>query len=399
MNFPATDEYLILLNVVALLFFLKRKKHFDSFIFILIGLFVAINLLSALFFGSFEVITLGGFILRLIAPYLVIKVIGSDLLDLLPKFATVMAIVSIPFYLFQMLYANLLLKIFFYYPMITGDIRFSAGKYSLFFHTMDINGLTRNAGFLWEPGGFGYFLGMAIMLLLVRTNFKLTFQIFGLAVVGLTTLSTTFYLFLILTLIYFIAHTKRFNFSFLFLVPVFIVLTYYILTLDFMTDKIWSNYDNAKAMQSSRLGRTDDKLGRLGNFKIEIEEFFNYPIGYGINQNGRIKNASGEFASGPCGVSHHIARWGIAGIVLLVLALFKFSKYLNKIYAYNISYYPGLVIILFLFSNPIDRDTFLISILFLPFIINIDAKNSYIVQYTPKRVNYLENVSINMRNP
>jgi len=376
MNFTVSDKFLIFINVISLFAFFGTKQKVDGFIFVIIGIFLLINILSILFLGYLDGYTLFGFILRLTAPYLIIKVIGKDFLDIFPKFALVMALASIPFYIIQLINYNLLLNTFSYYKFLTIDIRLLAGKFSFFFYTIDINAIERNCGFLWEPGGFGYFIGMAIMLLLIKTKFKFNLHVLLLIGVGLTTLSTTFYIFIIITIIFTVIYNVRSHSGIIFLLPFFAFLIFYIMSQDFMMQKINKHFDDAAAITSTtRLGENQDKLGRYGNFKIEMGDFINYPLGYGINENGKTKTSFGEFASGPCGLSHHIARWGILGLVFLLIMLSKLNFYLNKNYNRNIIYYPTIVIILFLFSNPIDRDSLLIAFLYLPYTSSILIKS------------------------
>jgi hypothetical protein len=375
MYFPTTDEYLIILNIFALALFLRTKPSIDLFIILIILAFLLINIISGLFWGQLNYYTFMGFILRLTAPYLIIKFIGKDILRIFPRFALFMAIISIPFYFIQLFDYTILLRNFAYYEQFSTDLRYSVGKFSLFFHTIDIYGLERNSGFLWEPGGFGYFLGIAIMLSLIKSKFSFNSQILILIGVGLTTLSTTFYLFIIATIIFSIIYGHRIRSWIILFLPLFVYMTYYIVEQDFMLNKITTNYENASEIKSHQLGRNQDRLGRFGNFKVEIEEFIHFPTGFGINNNGRITTTEGETASGPCGLSHHIARWGIFGLFLLIIALNRFNYYLKKIFSEQINFYSSITIILFLFSNPIDRDTLLLALLYLPFISNNGLAN------------------------
>jgi hypothetical protein len=382
MNFPLTDFYLIQLNIFALIAFVFTNQRFDKFIFILIGFFIAINYVSGFFFGAFDYYTLFGYMLRLTAPYLIIKVINIKLPDIFPKFALFMAIFSLPFYLIQMIDYRILLNLFPFFEQISTEIRLSVGKYNMFFHTMDINSINRNNGFLWEPGGFGYFIGLAVTLLMLKSKFKFNSKIITLILIGLTTFSTTYYIFIIILLFFTFAATFRKQKWTILFFPVLIFMVYFLFNQDFMKEKIATNLEATTEINTSaRLGREQDKLGRMGNFKVEITEFIRFPAGHGINMNGRVKTLAGDIASGPCGLSHHIARWGILGIFFLFIALRKLTTYTSLRYQLKPSFFLSMSLLLFLFSNPIDRDTILTSLLFLPFIsnngvINVDSKKS-----------------------
>jgi len=369
MTFTITDEYLMGINLLGVTIFIFTRLKLDKFIIYLIASFLIINVMAFFFFGSFNLFVIIGFILRLLFPYWVVKIVGKDLLDIVPKIGFFSAVLSLPFYLIQLINYRLLLNIFSYYPLITTDLRLSVGKYSLFFHTIDINILERNNGFLWEPGGFGYFLGISLIILLYKSNLKFNFQSIIILLIGLTTLSTTYYIFIILIFILYFLNNVNKNLGFLILLPIFIGIIFVMLSQEFMFQKIENHIlDTQEVTSAVGYSKNYDKIGRLANFQVEMLDFLSYPIGFGVQEKGRTMTSYGDFVSGPCGLSHHIARWGIWGIIILIISLQKFSKYLNHNFNSQIKLFSTLGILFFLFSNPIDRDLFLFSLLYLPFV-------------------------------
>jgi len=369
MTFTITDEYLMGINLLGVTIFIFTRLKLDKFIIYLIASFLIINVMAFFFFGSFNLFVIIGFILRLLFPYWVVKIVGKDLLDIVPKIGFFSAVLSLPFYLIQLINYRLLLNIFSYYPLITTDLRLSVGKYNLFFHTIDTNILERNNGFLWEPGGFGYFLGISLIILLYKSNLKFNFQSIIILLIGLTTLSTTYYIFIILIFILYFLNNVNKNLGFLILLPIFIGIIFVMLSQEFMFQKIEKHTLDAQEVTSVvGYSKNYDKIGRLANFQVEMLDFLSYPIGFGVQEKGRTMTSYGDFVSGPCGLSHHIARWGIWGIIILIISLQKFSKYLNHNFNSQIKLFSTLGILFFLFSNPIDRDLFLFSLLYLPFV-------------------------------
>lgn len=369
MSFTVTDEFLIGINLLGAILFFYKKHHFDKFIIYLLASFVLINVFAFFVLGSFDFIVLFGFILRLLFPYWVVKIVGQELLDIIPKIGFFTAVLSLPFYILQLINYRILLNMFSYYPLITTDLRLSVGKYNLFFHTIDANVLERNNGFLWEPGGFGYFLGISIIILLYKSSLKFDFKTIAILLIGLTTLSTTFYIFIILVFIFYFLYSVKKNLGFLLLMPIFIGIIIFMLSQEFMVKKIEQHTVDAQKVTSAvGYGKNYDKIGRFANFQVEMLDFLSYPLGFGVQEEGRTMTSYGDFVSGPCGLSHHIARWGIWGVIVLFMAMKRFNSYLNHNFNSQIRLLSSLGILFFLFSNPIDRDSFLFSLMYLPFI-------------------------------
>ena len=113
----------------------------------------------------------------------------------------------------------------------------------------------RNIGFAWEPGRFGSIMAIAVFFNLVVNRFRLkknkNFIFLSLAV--LSSQSTTAY-FIYLTDIAFYLYNKKANY-FVGLLPIFLVLSFVLLQLDFMVEKVQDlsifNKEHNDAWQSS----------------------------------------------------------------------------------------------------------------------------------------------------
>lgn len=164
-------------------------------------------------------------------------VYGKDLFSLLENILYKLAVIGTILWLLHLTMPELIEAICSISPFEgAGMVR---GKSILVFapnyHSIDVY---RNFGFAWEPGRFGCLMTYGIFLNLVLYRFKINHNshLIWLTAAMLSTLSTTAYMvFLLIIAVYF--YNKNPNIRF-FLLPVFGVLIYYLLSLDFMLAKI-----------------------------------------------------------------------------------------------------------------------------------------------------------------
>jgi len=106
--------------------------------------------------------------------------------------------------------------------------------------------------------------------------------------------------------------------------------------------------------------------GRFGGWIYDYRRFIEYPLGYGIITEISGKNIFGETISSPCGLGRFIRMWGIFGILFLLWSLFNLSSRLSLIFGNRNKVFLLIVVLIFLFSNPIERDPLFMMILYLP---------------------------------
>jgi hypothetical protein len=257
------------------------------------------------------------------------------------------------------------------------DARYDSKIYSFVLHTVHYDLLYRNCGFVWEPGGFGYILGLAIMFNVMRNNFNLNKKLLILLLVGLTTLSTTFYIFVLVLLAIYLYEKKRNIIILFFALPMIILISIYITQLPFLSEKIEKEIKSPPKMKS-----TEIEAGRFGGLNYDFDRFIEYPFGYGINTNFEGKNISGGHFFGPSGVGNFLRMWGIIGLLFLIYSLYNFSKRLSIIYRNQNKIFIMITIFLFLFSNPIERDPIFLIIVYFPlFILTKESVNANIYNF------------------
>jgi hypothetical protein len=149
-----------------------------------------------------------------------------------------LAIISIPFFLVQVVAGDMLFNIgksLSIPPDVTGYdyTNFIVFVYVKLHHY-------QNAGFAWEPGAYGFFLNIGLMLHFMYNGFKLDKRAMWLILAVVTTVSTTSYIALILVLLlFFRAKGMSLNKLLAFAVPILFIMVF---QLPFLADKIIGTY-------------------------------------------------------------------------------------------------------------------------------------------------------------
>lgn len=360
-----TDIYLLIVFFITAFYFHFKDLEYDPGIIFIIIFFILINLVNALFFGMFQITTLVGMILRLLIPYYILKILDIDFIIIFEKTIYFLAILSIPLYILQLIKPDTYYHLNpFFRPMMT-DLRYSLKIYSYVLHTIHTESLSRNSGFAWEPGGFGYVLGIAIMFNVVRYNFVITKKAIILLLVGLTTLSTTFYIFVLVLFSFYLYERKKKPAILYFALPLIVFIFIFTYQLPFMSEKIEKNMSSRKFLES----KTITNPGRFGGLYYEYKRFSEYPLGYGINSGGKWKDYTGEMITGASGIGSFLRMWGIIGFLLLIYTLYNLSNRLSTIYQNKNKIFVMITILLFLFSNPIARDPTFLMLVYFPLFI------------------------------
>lgn len=145
-----------------------------------------------------------------------------------------LAIISVPFYILQLISGSLVYSIG---TTINLPPHFVNQQYTNFLvFTYVKQHAIRNSGFSWEPGAFGYFLNMALMMHFLINGFVFDKKAKWVVVAIITTLSTTsFIALLVIGFIYLRANGVKLTTLLFFIVPVLFVL---IFQLPFLFEKI-----------------------------------------------------------------------------------------------------------------------------------------------------------------
>jgi hypothetical protein len=182
--------------------------------------------------------------------------------------------------------------------------------------------ICRNSGFAWEPGALAVFINLAIFINMFRNRFQIKnnrrFWLF--VIVLITTFSTTGYgIFMLLILFYvYNQHVKYM----LWLSPLAIILCLYLVSLPFMTDKLIeiSQQDTEQQIENSITYGGSYAPQRITSFLIDWQDFLNNPIlGYGGHGEERWTTKLGADIASISGIGKIFARFGLVGVVGLIL--------------------------------------------------------------------------------
>ncbi len=351
---------------LGLYLFIWKQEKIDMIFIWIVLYWCGVNLLSFLFLNesgtSFKLTTFIGSILKLFLGYGLMKLCGVRFVVWYYRIVLVLAIISIPFFLIQLIQPSVFNSI----PInFAADIRAVSGHWNGFIFNFSTFHMERNSGFAGEPGTFGYYLGLAMIfnLILNEGRFNRNFAI--LAFVGLTTFSTTFYLSLVLFGLYFLSSaTWTTRIIYLVFCLMFSSAAY---QLPFIGKKITTYVEDTQSMAESEVVRSR-RVNRMATFFNHLSDVAKFPIGYGINEAQRTKNIYGEVIHGTNGFSRIALRFGIYGLIyFLVIYHNLFDKLTRKRGGAMIF---TLIIVMYISANSMERDNIAMAFFWLYFLIS-----------------------------
>ncbi|HWZ13620.1 MAG TPA: hypothetical protein VNW95_00180 [Mucilaginibacter sp.] len=305
-------------------------------------------------FWASDILFLFKFILT---SFLYCAVVKEKSVYYLTKVIIQLAIISLPFYFLQ---------------LISGDLVYAIGQFInlpphinggytnfLVFTYVKVHAI-RNSGFSWEPGAFGFFLNIALLMRLLTNGFTFDKKAIWLGLAVATTLSTTSYIALwVVIFLYFRANGVKFSKLMFFIVPVALVLAF---QLPFLVNKISFIYanDSQDMTRIEFLSGWYYKHGQqmpLNRFSsmIYLCQLFGANMIWGVSniyeetvpilKNINISN----------GIFEYMAKFGLIGLVFFLSRCYLFFR---KFTTTEISLYCLLMILVLGFSESI----FLISL-------------------------------------
>ena len=329
----------ILLFICALIIFVKRGLELQLNIILFICIYLSSLLFYYLDFGWIDVLLSLRMLMIFLLGYMAARILQSDIFILYEKIIFILSIISLIFFVIQLLFFNELYNLVCTPQHFFPFMKFSNGPGgNIFIFTVqakDIAG-TRNAGFAWEPKGFGNFLIIAIISNVIHNKFKLNKKLIIFIITTITTFSTTAYinLFFLIPIFYLLNINKVYIVLF---IPLIILLTYIVLQIDFMQKKILSEwkgrYEYKTLLSDSRIFEARS-LGRVPGMIVDFKDFEKKPIwGYGLQRKERTQSIYTKLVR-VNGLSDWLTTFGIVGFIFLILSYFiGFKKYL---YAYDL---------------------------------------------------------------
>ncbi|TSD66988.1 hypothetical protein FFF34_006205 [Inquilinus sp. KBS0705] len=214
----------------------------------------------------------------------------------------------------------------------------------------------RNAGFVWEPGAFGCFLIITMILNFFLNNFTIDRKAKILIVAMLTTLSTTNYVsLLVLLFCRYRIKVVKLNVGAIFLVLISVILVIYIPVLG---DKITNTYtkDMADLNRLNKLApfyrhiRSQIPLNRFSSMAF-IYDTFGFKLLLGVSNKYEVIANKIYDIDISNGIFDFAARFGFLG---LIYVLYKYSKFcLNYIRNIEHLIYFLLIFLILGFGEPV----------------------------------------------
>lgn len=184
-------------------------------------------------------------------------------------------------------------------------------SYTLYVYTVyfiDDLLIPQNTGPFWEHGIFCIYLIIAFYLNAIRENKIITKYNIVFIIAIITSFSSTGYVVLIVALAFVILQRGGITFSKIFLLVMLLIGTYYISSLDFMTEKITEN-----AMSTNESSRF---FAMVYHWQQIVKSPF---IGYGPY----LERAFSNLVMSPNGWTQLLRVWGIPFSAYLLIAFFK----------------------------------------------------------------------------
>jgi hypothetical protein len=363
----ATNEILfIIFNILLVSYLLFFNQNYDRKAFRNLFLFF-FAILSVYLFknGSINIWSFGGFLLRVINAYLIVRVFKDMFIVKTVKMVVGLTVVSLIGYLFQLLIPDYFFEVNDLFGLDEGVKVISS---SLLFNMNILIHPNRNCGFMWEPGAFA---GVLTAILYLNNNFSLKNRKLNslILILGiLSTLSTMGYLSLIVHLF----SKVKFNNKLPAMVVIFfsIAFLYYLGDeIPFLRDKVIDQIVNLDSelnnvTVSNRAGFTSG-LTRFGSILLDWEVFSNNPlIGLGpdiyTTSKEIIYGEFGENVIRASGVMNFLLKFGIIGFFLFFYLLYNNFPFPDR----QIKFFWIILIGFVLFSNPFDTSPFIFAFLF-----------------------------------
>ncbi|MDD4144847.1 MAG: hypothetical protein PHN68_09445 [Prolixibacteraceae bacterium] len=222
--------------------------------------------------------------------------------------------------------------------------------------------LYRNAGFAWEPGAFAIYINIAIFFNLMRNKFtiKNNKHLWVFIPALATTFSTTGYSIFILLILFYLFNKNALKITLL--IPFTTFITIIIFTLPFMMNKVIDNleYDTETMLYNSAKYDNHYSPQRFQSLQIDVIDFLNNPlIGYGGHEEERWTNQLGAKISTASGIGEIMAQYGIAGIIFVLISLWKSSGKYMLLYDIKGRFFPFIMILFISVSYSIMTSFFM----------------------------------------
>jgi hypothetical protein len=323
-------------------------------------------------------------------PYLIYRILGLRFILYIQQVIFIIALYTFPIWMLQSfvpfideILQKLILKVLpFSWNVVPRSLLFYTAAWGEGVYNQTL-GFYRNSGAFHEPGAFGVFLFLAIVLNMVITKRLYNKRNLFLFIALLTTLSTTAYIVLFILMLSDII-TRNLNPA----IKVISILIFMFAGIqvyqsgDFLQEKVNNQFEDQVEAADQNVGRKEARSGRFYAFFTSLKLFTEHPLfGRGIAFSSSEK-ASGEMhreGSFTYGITGILSTYGLLFCVFYVNSFYRGFAMLN-----SICHLPKvLTFLIFLSVNlSILTQIFILSVVFVfIFIIGYLNENSEIEKF------------------
>ena len=316
-------------NAIVLLFFffygltiaIESKQRFDAIILIPILVFALINFISVLKWGGLSTEFLSNYVgynIRFLTAYFFLKYVIANFFSFYDKTVYILALISVPFWLVQLFDFSFFHDYLDFINLTVDDD--SRERWSFLIYTAYpswvTDGLLRNSGFTSEPSFFGFILSLR----LTRNNIKIDRKMWIVMIIGLSTLSTTYLISLIMIFAFVAFNQKKVSYKILSILGVGIFL--------------FSFYASSFGMKKINL--------IVDDFLVTKSNVYKWPWGYGLNDNGLLKTSSGVVIKGSGSLLNNCIHWGVSFLIFFPILIGRFWRTLK----YDLSLFSRMLLLM-----------------------------------------------------
>jgi hypothetical protein len=366
-SYNTGDVSLVVMSTIGLgYFFFVKKEKIDSIFWKIMAYWLVVNFFAWAFLGGidFKISSLLGSIFKMIIGYVYIKIFRERFILWFEQAVFVLLIVSLPLYFIQMANPTLLPRIPFNF---VAPERVLLGDWNgIIFNYAPVH-VHQNSGFAGEPGTFGYYVGFASIFNLFLNKGKFTKRFFLFLGMGLTTISTNFYLTVMLFSAIYLLNSEGLLKYFV-IILAFPVIYVIFFQVPFLGAKIGEMLDASDSFTEKSMIKWT-RVNRFAYFLSQVGAIADYPLGYGVNENALlVKNLYGQTIEGTNGISRIAVRFGIFGFIYFFTIFYKWFK--RFAIGFKGHFILFLIVTMYLGANPMERDYFVTAMFWMYFFVS-----------------------------
>lgn len=367
-SYNTTDLSLVFMSVLGLFYLVVVKKEaIDPIFWKVMAYWLVVNFFAWAFLGieNYKTATLIGSIFKLTIGYVFIKIFQERFILWFEKAVFILGLISLPWYMVQLYNPSILQSLPFNF--VAPERLWANDWNGIIFNYQPVH-VNQNSGFAGEPGTFGYYIGFAMICNLFLNRGKITRRFLVFLVVGLTTLSTNFYLTVMLFGCLYLLNSQGLlkYFAIILAFP----LVYVIFQLPFLGEKIDEMIGITETFTEKSMIKWT-RVNRFSYFLSQLGAIINYPFGYGINENAfLVKNLYGQVIEGTNGISRIGVRFGVFGFFYFFVVFFRFFKRFTI--GFKGAFVLFLIVTMYLGANPMERDYFITAFFWMYFFVSED---------------------------